>query len=259
MSRPRPSAATLAAGLTGAVACCFILTSALVAILPQFRFESQVPAVLPLFAWAGALGVDGVAAHLGRIKRPWRESYGVFSVLPFLGLHLVALAVPDLPIPAWVAVLVAACVAVPFVLVARRDDAGLVPPAPEASDARSRRGTALVGVALALLAYAASGPLITAATAGVLTAVALGVAALRTGGLARAGRAWDARQWAAAAWGSLVVWVCVILHGTTPWLISLWADLLAMLLAAVPLILASGVRPPAALRARLRRPDRSAS
>ena len=81
-----------------------------------------------------------------------------------------------------------------------------------------------------------------------LTASALGVAALRTGGLADAGRAWGPRQWAATVWGSVVVWACVILHGTTPWLISLWADLFAMLVAGAPLVAVSGVRLPALRR-----------
>ncbi len=53
----------MAAVLVGA----FVLTSSLVATLPQFRFESQFPTILPFFAWAGATGA-GHVANLGRAR-----------------------------------------------------------------------------------------------------------------------------------------------------------------------------------------------
>ena len=247
MSRVRPPGAAVAAALAGAVMFGFVLTSALVAVLPQFRFESQFWAVLPLFAWAGALGVDGVAALARRLAGPWRAAFGLFGAVPYALLLLVRAVAPDLPLPGWLAPVVAACAAAPFAVMAIRGVAHVDVTQTTATE-RTRRATALLGAAFALLALAASGPLITAALSGVLTASALGVAALRTGGLADAGRAWGPRQWAATVWGSVVVWACVILHGTTPWLISLWADLFAMLVAGAPLVAVSGVRLPALRR-----------
>ena len=244
MSLPRPQGAAVAAALAGAVVCGFVLTSALVAVLPQFRFESQFWAALPLFAWAGALGVDGVATLARRLAGPWRAAFGLVGAAPYVVLLLVRAVAPDLPISGWFAPLVAGCAAAPFAVMAIRGVAPVEVTQTAATD-RTRRATAVLGGAFALLALAASGPLITAALSGVLTACALGVAALRPGGLTDAGRAWGPRQWAATVWGSVVVWACVILHGTTPWLISLGADLLAMALAGGPLLAVSGVRLPA--------------
>ena len=99
MIRWRPHGAAVAAALTGAVAFGFVLTSALVAVLPQFRFESQFWAVLPLFAWAGALGVDGVAALARRLESlpgigPWttaealQRSHGAADLVSVGDYHL---------------------------------------------------------------------------------------------------------------------------------------------------------------------------
>ncbi len=242
MSAVRPRPETVAGLLAAAAVFGFVLTSALVAVLPQFRFESQFPALMPLAVFLGAAGVDGVAELACGVARPWRAAFGVLGAVPYLALLFVVAAAPGLAVPWWVAALVAAFAAAPFLVLAVRGDAWL-PARPAATpDGASRRGTALAGAALALLALAASGPLITAATVGVLTTGALLVAALRTGGLARAAGTWSAPQWAAAVGGALVVWGCVLVHGTTPWLIAWWADLLAMVLAGGPLIAASGVR-----------------
>ena len=60
------SAAVLVAG--------FVLTSGLISTMPEFRFESQFPALLPFFAWAAATGVAHLA-NLGRaLAMPWRRA-----------------------------------------------------------------------------------------------------------------------------------------------------------------------------------------
>lgn len=248
MKPARPPDASV---LTGAVVFGFVLTSSWVAVLPQFRFESQFPALMPLFAWAGALGVDGVSSLARRLLRPWKAAYGLLGALPYVTLLVVGAVARDLIFPWWVALPIAACAAAPFAVMARRG-VGPMDTQETSAEQPTHRATALLGVSFALLALAASGPIITGAVTGVLTTCALAIAALRTGGLTDGGRSWGPLPWAATVWGSIVVWACVILHGTTPWLISPWADLLAMVLAGGPLIAVSGVSMP-----RLRRPRAS--
>ena len=139
--------AALAALLVGA----FVLTSSLVATLPQFRFESQFPALLPFFVWAAATGV-GHLANLGRaLHDPWRGAYGYVSVAPYVLLMLASAAAPQVSLPWWLAVVAALAAMLPFVLLALRAGTKLsIDPARDADDA-SLRGTFAIGLALMLL------------------------------------------------------------------------------------------------------------
>lgn len=225
--------ALVAAVLVGA----FVLTSALISTLPQFRFESQFPALLPFFAWAGATGV-GHLANLGRtLFEPWRGAFGYVSVAPYLLLMLTSAAAPHLPLPWWLAVIAALASMVPFVLLAVRAGTKLaIDPVKDADDA-SLRGTFTVGVVLMLLVWAVTGPAFSGAVIAVLLAVALAIASMMTHGLARASRTWRLRHWASLAVGSLVVWASVLLHGTTNVFSSVWLVLAAVLVAGLPLIM----------------------
>lgn len=223
--------ALMAAVLVGS----FVLTSALISTLPQFRFESQFPALLPFFVWAGATGV-GHLANLGRaLGGPWRSAHGVLSVVPYLLLMLTSAAVPAVGLPWWLAVAVAVVAAVPFLILAVRAGTRLsISPARDADDA-SLRGTFAIGLSLMVLVWAVLGPAFSGAILSVLLAVGLGVASMTTHGLARASRTWRLRHWAALAFGSLVVWAGVLVKVVTPWLDTGWAVLVVGLLAGLPL------------------------
>lgn len=236
-SPPRRSAASTVVGLTAAVLVfAFVLTSTLIQVLPEFRFDSQFPALLPFFAWAGATGV-GHLANLGRgLLQPWRAALGVVSLVPYVGLLLVSAVVPDLVLPWWTAPVAAGCAAVPFLLLGLRARTPLAIDPTQDADEASLRGTFLIGVSLMLLAYAAAGPVVTGAVASVLLAVALVVASLMTHGLARASHTWHLRHWVALAWGSLVIWASVLLHGVTHFFNDPWYVFTVVVLAGLPLI-----------------------
>lgn len=229
--------ALLAAVLVGA----FVLTSSLLSTLPEFRFDSQFPALLPFFAWAGAAGV-GHLANLGRVLwGPWRRALGIASLVPWLLLMLTSAAAPDLLLPWWLAVVAAVVAMVPFLVLGVRAGTRLaIDPARDA-DESSLRGTFVIGVAQMLLAWAVTGSAFTGAVLGVLLSVALGVASMMPHGLARASRTWRLRHWAALAFGSLVIWASVLLAGLTTLFANAWVVLGAVLLAGLPLLIANAV------------------
>ena len=192
--------AAMAALLVGA----FVLTSSLVATLPQFRFESQFPALLPFFVWAAATGV-GHLANLGRaLHDPWRGAYGYASVAPYVLLMLASAAAPQVSLPWWLAVVAALAAMLPFVLLALRAGTKLsIDPARDADDA-SLRGTFTIG-------------------------------------LARASRTWRLRHWASLALGSLVAWASVLVGGLTDLLDNPWVVLGAVLLGGLPLLVVNAL------------------
>lgn len=239
---PPGSRASTLVGLMAAVAVgAFVLTSALISTLPQFRFDSQFPAVLPFFAWAGATGV-GHLANLGRaLFEPWRATHGYISVAPYVLLMLTSAAAPHLALPWWLAVIAAVAAMGPFLVLAARAGTKLgFDPARDADDA-SLRGTFVIGIALMLLVWATAGPIFSGAVIAVLLAVGLGIASMMTHGLARASRTWRLRHWASLALGSLVIWASVLVHGTTTLFDNSWFVLATMLLAGGPLLVVNAV------------------
>ena len=229
--------AAMAALLVGA----FVLSSSLVATLPQFRFESQFPALLPFFVWAAATGV-GHLANLGRaLHDPWRGAYGYASVAPYVLLMLASAAAPQVSLPWWLAVVAALAAMLPFVLLALRAGTKLsIDPARDADDA-SLRGTFTIGLALMLLVWAVSAPSFSGAVLAVLLAVGLGVASMTTHGLARASRTWRLRHWASLALGSLVAWASVLVGGLTDLFDNPWVVLGAVLLGGLPLLVVNAL------------------
>ena len=237
----RSNASTIVGLMAAVLVFAFVLTSTLVSLLPAFQFESQFPAVLPFFAWAGATGV-GHLANLGRsLLQPWRTAYGYASVAPYVVVLLLAAAAPHLDLPWWLGPIAAACAAAPFVVLAVRAGTRLAIDPIKDADPASQRGTFLIGLALMLMAYAVAGPLVSGSILAVLLTVGLGVVSLMTHGLARASRTWRLRHWAALAGGSLVVWASVLLHGTTPLFRSPWTLLGAVLLAGLPLVVVNSM------------------
>lgn len=238
---PRSSASTIVGFMAAVLVGAFVLTSTLISVLPTFRFESQFPALLPFFVWAGATGV-GHLANLGRsLIEPWRRAGGYLSVVPYVLVMLVAAAAPHLTVPWWLALVASASAAAPFVLLGLRAGTPLgIDPVHDA-DAASRRGTFVIGVALMLLGYAVAGPSVSGAVLAVLLAVGLGVVSMMTHGLARASRTWRLRHWAALVLGSLVAWASVLLRGTTDVFDSPWLVLVAVLLAGGPLLVVNAL------------------
>lgn len=238
---PHRRVSAIVAGMAGLLVGAFTLTSALISTLPQFRFESQFPALLPFFAWAGATGV-GHLANLGRaLHKPWRAAFGLASVAPYLLLMLTSAAAPHLLLPWWLAVVAALAAMVPFGLLVSRSGTDLsLDPARDA-DTSSLRGTFAVGIALMLMAWAVSGPAFAGAVIAVLLAVGLGIGSMATHGLARASRTWRLRHWAALALGSLVVWASVLVRGLTGVFDNVWLVLAAVLLAGLPLLVANAL------------------
>ena len=215
----------------------FVLTSALIVLLPAFRFESQFPALLPFLTWTAALGI----ARLGVVGRsllvPWRRTLGPVSLIPYGGVLIVGAVWSALVLPWWLALVAAGCAAAPFLALAVRSGVLLPGEPAEAADDASLRGTFLIGLSLMLLAYAVSGPTVPGAILAVLIAVALGLASMMPHGLARASRTWRSPHVAALVWGSLVIWASVLLRGTTSFFHDAWMVFSVVVLAGLPLVL----------------------
>lgn len=236
MPRERTLLPTIVGLLAAVLVGAFVLTSGLVATQHAFRFEGQLPALLPFFVWAAAAGV-GHLANLGRtLLAPWRAAWGYVSLVPYAVLMIAVAVVPGLQLPWWTAAIAAACAAGPFIAVGLRSDPTLaVTPVRDADDT-SLRGTFLTGVALMLLAYAVSGPPVTGAIMSVLLAVGLAIASMMTHGMARASRTWRMRHWLALTWGSLVIWISALLRGLTTFFDDVWFVFTVVILAGIPLI-----------------------
>jgi len=240
-SRPHWRVSTIVALVAALLVGAFVLTSALVSTLPQFRFESQFPALLPFFVWAGAAGV-GHLANLGRtLHDPWRAAHGYVSVVPYLLLMLTSAAAPHLRLPWWLAVVAAGAAMLPFLVRARRAGTRLsISPIRDADDA-SLRGTFVTGLALMVLVWAVAGPAFSGAVGAVLLAVGLGIVSMMPHGLARASRTWRLRHWASLAFGSLVAWASVLLHGLTTVFDHAGVLLGTVVLAGLPLLVVNAL------------------
>ncbi|MDO5534959.1 MAG: hypothetical protein Q4F65_09935 [Propionibacteriaceae bacterium] len=233
---PRARVSTVVALMASVLVGAFVLTSALLATLPQFRFESQLPALMPFAAWAGAVGIGHLANLGSALHAPWRAAQGYVSLVPYVLVVLVASVAPGV-LPWWSAVVAAASAMVPFGVLAARAGTGLAIDPVRDADAASTRGTLLVAIGLMVLAYAAAGPLFSGALLGALAVAALLVASMLPHGLARASRTWRVRHWAALAWGSLVIWAAVLVDGLTAVLTPTWVLVVVVALSGLPMAL----------------------
>lgn len=221
----------------GLLAAGFATTSALVAVLPAFAFESQFPVLMPFFAWAAAAGVGDLTTMGRGMLEEWRSRLGVASVVPYAGLLLVTAAVPDLPVPSWLAAATGVLAGIPFVVCAlhargaRRATPRVLP------DEAAARGTFLIGVALMLMAYAVAGPSMTGSIIAVLLAVGLALASLLPRGLAHAWGTWRLRHWVALAGGTLVIWASELASAVTTLFSSVWLVFAVVVAAGLPLVL----------------------
>lgn len=238
-----PRGSALVGFLAAVVVAGFVLTSSLVALMPQFQFESQFPALLPFLLWAAAIGVGHVAPLARSVLAPWRGAFGYLSLVPYGVLMLTTAAAPHLDLPWWSAAAAAGSASLPFLLMAVRPSTRLaVEPLAEA-DETSVRGTFFISLAVMLMAYSVAGDWVTGAVLSVLLAVALGVVSMMTNGLAHASRTWRLRHWVALTWGTLVIWACVLVQGLTHWFSNSWLVFLAVVIAGVPLVLANHQAP----------------
>ena len=237
-AQPVVGGLTRSVGLVGAaLAFAFVLTSGLVAVLPAFRFESQFPALLPVFLWLAAAGV-GHLANAGRhALGPWRAAGGLVGAAPYFVLLGVTSVAPDLAVPWWTAAVAAAAAALPFVLASFRGRPGPELVAERQVTDLSLRGTFLVGLAAMLMVWSVGGPPIVRTIVGVLLALALVVVGLLPHGLASATRSWSMRHWIALAWALCAVWVSVLLAVTTAFFGDAWYLAVTMVLAGLPLLL----------------------
>lgn len=237
--RPAPRGIPVLPGLLGAaVVFVAVLSSCFVAILPAFRFESQFPAVLPLFLWAAAAGAGHLATFGRLLLDPWRAAFGLPSLVPWAVVLAIPMVARHVALPWWSAPVAAFVAAVPFVVAALRpggEELRLV--AERQVSGQSLRGTFLVGIATMALVWAVGGPPVVSTIVGVLLALALGVGALLPHGLALATRTWRLRNWASLAWGSALVWLTIPLSATTRFFADPWYLAASMVVAGLPLVL----------------------
>lgn len=233
---PGPS---LASGLLAAVVVfVFVFVSSSIAALPAFRFELQLPAILPLLVWAAAGGVESWTNHLIGWLEPWRRSFGVIGLVPWAFTLIFELVAPStLSLPWWMVPLSATAAAIPVVVMAARSRAALVVPPPVTQAARP--SLFILAVASVLVTYGAAKPSLLGASLQVIVAAVLVVAALRPGGVAQALTQWRPVQWMALTWASLVMWAAVVLPQFITWMANPWVVLGVVVAAGVPLFVSS--------------------
>ena len=228
-------------GFTSAVlVACFVLVSSLIALSPEFAFESQVPAVLPFTVWAAAPGVAFLAAHVRALTEPWRRSLGYASLVPYAALMVGTAAAPDARLPWWLAVVASVSAAVPFVVASFRQP-GRRRTAERRITPQSNTGTFLIGLALMLMTYGLGGPELPAAIVQVLLAAALVLGSLTRAGVAHAGTAWRLRHWISLAFGSVVSWAAVVVRAHTAWFEQPGVLFAAVVAAGLPLIVVNAL------------------
>lgn len=233
-------------GLTGAALVGgAVLVSSLTALLPQFRYESQIAAMLPFFVWAAALGVGEVSQRVRAVVTPWRANLGLVSLVPYAAL-LATVAVTRGPrgpqLPVWWAVVAAAAAAAPFLVAALRRGGPVRTREPLAVTPASQRGTFLLVAASMILTWSMTGPRFTGALLQVVVAAALALAALRPNGLADAARSWGPFHWGSLMFASLLMWAGYLLWMTTGWLEPIWARIILVLLAGLPLAVVNRIQ-----------------
>lgn len=216
----------------------FVFTSSMIAVLPNFKFESQFPAATPLFVWLAAPGAAAVGQASGRVFVAWRRALGWAWLVPYGVLMIAMAAAPNLELPWWVSIITTVFAVVPFFIAGGRRNA----PAPvvvERARVDAQRGTLIVGIALMVLQWGVAGPTLSGDIIEVITAVALALAAFRPGGLAKAAASWRLRHWVALTVSSLILWASALVRATTAFFdnpAALWGSILV---AGVPLALLS--------------------
>ncbi len=228
----------LVVGFTGAILVGgVVLVSSLIALLPQFQFESQFAAMVPFFAWAAAPGVAAVSHRLRNVVGPWRANLGLVSLIPYVALLVTVAAIRGprwTSLPWWWAAIAGVSAALPF-LVAGFRKAPRKPRPPRKVTADSQRGTFLLAAALMALAWSMVGPRFAGALLQVLIVAALVFAALRPSGLAGAATSWRLGHWASLLFATILMWAGYLLGPTTDLLDSIFAQVALVLLAGLPL------------------------
>ncbi len=215
-----------------------MFVSSSIALLPEFRYESQFGAMLPFFLWAAGPGISEVTQRVRRVVGPWRANLGLASLVPYIAL-LATVAVTRGPrgpvLPWWWALITGLAAALPFLVATVRDSEPRPPREPAEVTPVGQRGTFLLAAASMALTWSMSGPRFTGALLQVVLAAALAVAALRTNGLADAASSWGPSHWVSLAFASVLMWSGYLLWMTTDWLEPVWVRIVLVLLAGLPL------------------------
>ena len=220
-----------------ALAFVGVLTSTLVAVLPAFKFESQFPAIMPVFLWVAAAGLSHATNAVRAVLDPWRAGFGLVSLVPWVAVLVTDAVAPHVDVPWWVALVSATAAALPFGVASLRGGSHVLLGAERTVTDESLRGTFLIALAIMMMVWALGGRGVIGTIVGVLLVVALGVVALLPHGLAHATRAWRLAHWVALAWGSAIVWLAAPLSATTRFFADPWYLVSTMLIAGLPLVL----------------------
>lgn len=244
VARLRTGLPPLDAALAATLSADFVVVSLTIAVRPDLRYESQLPAALPLLALVAACGLDGLLTHGRRLHRAWRASGGYVFVAPYVMVLFARAAAPELAVPWWTVPAAAGASAVPFLVAGLKGSSGTRQR--RSMDGGHRNGTALVALGLMLASYGVSDAQLQGAVVEVLVAAAFVLAALPLGGLASAAATWRPRHWICLTWGSLVVWSVGLLAATTRVFTDPWWQLAAVLAAGLPLALVARREAPVA-------------
>lgn len=222
-----------------------VFVSSMIALLPEFRYESQFGAILPFFLWAAGPGISEVTLRVRNVVGPWRANLGPASLVPYVAL-LVTVAVTRGPrgpvLPWWWALATGIAAALPFLVAVLRKSEPRPPREPVEVTAAGQRGTFLLAAASMALTWSMSGPRFTGALMQVLLAAALAVAALRANGLADAVRSWGRSHWISLAFASILMWSGYLLWMTTDWLEPVWVRIVLVLMAGLPLTIVNQIQ-----------------
>lgn len=227
------------AAISGAVILFFFaLTVASVAVRPGAPVAEVLPGIIPIVVGASAVGVGRLSEWAPQLWENWRGWFGYATAAPWLLLLAASAIVPQLALPAWVAVATASLLTLPMLWLAAAP--GKRASRPAVRDAYGRQGGLWASAALGLAAYSVGDAPLDIALQLVIP-VLLAVAALRPRGLADAGATWTWRQWLALAWGAGVVSATVV-GAQLGMLPTGWTPAVAGLAAGIPLLAASGIR-----------------
>lgn len=221
--------------LTAVLVFCTVASVVMTVTRPEFLWQSQLPALLPLLTAVAAAGVASLPEWGLRLVRECGRVWTVLAPAPLVGVLFASVAVPHLELPWWVGPAVGGWAVLPLLYSAiapRR----LRPKTVVEPDAYGARGVWLIAGALAVQAYALTRPEIEAFV-GVVLALALLVGAFLTRGVADGAKTWPLVSWLALTWGAVVCWAAVPVRALTEWLQQPSATVGLVLVAALPLVL----------------------
>jgi hypothetical protein len=227
---PPRAAALTAAALTFGAATVLLAVAALDALEPVAPFGL----LLPLLLAAAAVGVGRLASWLPLAAIEWGGPLGFSTAAQWVLLLFVAVAIPELALPAWVPPASGLLAAAPFLWSAvgpRR----LRPRLRTTPDAHGRRGALLAAGTLSVITWSMLVPTVGVFAQAALT-VLLALAALTPRGLADAGATWDARRWAACLGGLGIAWVAGPLAATLGAFAHPAGHVVLVLAAGLPLL-----------------------